>query len=266
MVAVSIQPQAYFVERVSNGRVRVLTLVGPGQDPHAYEPTPRQMSDLSQATLWFTVGVDFERALVPKASALYPGLKLVDTTAGIRFRTLEAHGHDGAPPAGDAAGGGTDPHVWLGREPVRVQAERIRDALSLFDPPNAGEYASNCAAFVRELDGAFDSLARELAPLMGKTVFVYHPAFGYFLDEFGIRQEAVETGGKEPTGRNLAALIEEARADGAKAIFVQAQFPASAADTVAAAIGGKVVRIDPLAADWLANIRIMGAALLESLP
>jgi zinc transport system substrate-binding protein len=90
---------------------------------------------------------------------------------------------------------------------------------------------------------------------------VYHPAFGYFLDEFGIIQEAVETGGKEPTPRQLGRLIEKARAEKVKVIFVQAQFPAESARTAAAAAGAELVSLDPLAPDWLANISVMGEAL-----
>jgi zinc transport system substrate-binding protein len=93
---------------------------------------------------------------------------------------------------------------------------------------------------------------------------VYHPSFGYFLDEFGIIQEAVEAGGKEPSPRQLGNLIEKARRERAAVIFVQAQFPAAAARTAAAAIGAELVPLDPLSPDWLANIRAMGEALKKA--
>lgn len=86
---------------------------------------------------------------------------------------------------------------------------------------------------------------------------------GIFFDEFGIIQEAVETGGKEPTAKNLVALIEEARKDNVKAIFVQSQFPAQAAKNVADAVGAKVLPLDPLAYDWIENIESMASVLLE---
>ncbi len=269
VVAVSVQPQAYFVDRIAGGRFRTLVLIGPGQSPHGYEPTPRQMSDLARASIWFTVGADFEKGILPKASSLYPGMTLADTTVGVVYRTMEEHSHDGEAEDGehgDESPGGPDPHVWLGRQAVKAQAAVILEALSRADPAHAGEFAANHARFVADLDRVFDGLAADLAPLEGSTAFVYHPAFGYFLDEFGIRQEAVETGGKEPTARALAALIEEARADGARVIFVQAQFPAAAAETVAEAIGGRALPIDPLAPDWLDNLRRMGDALRESIP
>jgi zinc transport system substrate-binding protein len=97
--------------------------------------------------------------------------------------------------------------------------------------------------------------------LAGSTVFVYHPSFGYLFDEFGIIQKAVETGGKEPTAKNLTRLINEARAADVSIIFVQAQFPVNAARNVAEAIGAQVVPLDPLAYDWMENIRTIGETL-----
>ncbi len=269
IVIVSVMPQAYFVQRIAGDRISVVVLVGKGQDPHSYEPRPRQMAEVSKASLWLTIGVEFEKALVRKVSSLYPNLTIADTSTGVVFRQLESHAHEGesAQAGGEIeAGSATDPHIWLGRQAVKAMALSISSALGRIDPAGAADYRRNALAFTADVDKAYDSISSELTALRGKRVFVYHPAFGYFLDEFGIAQEAVETGGKEPTQKALAALIGEARADGAKVIFVQAQFPSSAAETVAGAIGGVVLRIDPLAEDWLANIVRLGDALKEAIP
>jgi len=260
VVVVSIEPQAYFVERIGGERVSVSVLVGPGQSPHSYEPTPRQMADLSAASMWLCIGAEFEKGLRPKAAALYKGLPIVDTTTGVKYRRLESHSHDDDSDDGHDDGG-LDPHVWLGRQAVKAMAASIRDALSAADPAGRAAYAANHDAFVRDVDAVYDGLASTLARLRGTTAFVYHPAFGYLLDEFGIAQEAVETGGKEPTQKALAAMIAAAREDGAKLIFVQAQFPTSAAKAVADAIGATVVPIDPLARDWLGNLNRIGDEL-----
>ncbi len=264
VIVVSILPQAYFVERIAGSRVKAMVLVGPGQSPHSYEPTPRQMAELSSATMWLTIGVEFETALKPKIAALNPGLAIIDTTVGVTYRTLEAHQHDGEASTAPAEESGIDPHVWLGRQAVKAMAASIRDALTARDPAGASTYRANHDAFIRDIDATYARIASEVAPLAGKTVFVYHPSFGYILDEFGITQEAVETGGKEPTQKELTALIRNARADGARVIFVQPQFPASAAKAVAAAIGGVVVEIDALAPDWMDNIGRIGAALARA--
>jgi len=265
IVVVSILPQAYFVERIAGERVNPMVLVGPGQSPHAYEPTPRQMADLASSPLWLTIGVDFEKGLKPKVASLYPKLAIVDTTTGIQYRQLEGHNHEGKVLEDThAEESGLDQHVWLGRQAAIAMAGSIRDALVAYDPSGASMYKSRHDTFVTEIKAVWKALEQDLAPSQGKTVFVYHPSFGYLLDDFGIEQEAVETGGKEPTQKNLAGLIAEARADGANIIFVQPQFPASAAKTVAQAIGGVVVEIDALAPDWLDNIKRIGAALARA--
>jgi zinc transport system substrate-binding protein len=256
VIAVSVLPQADFVKKIAGDRVNTLVLVGPGADPHSYELLPRQMAELSNASIWFIIGVQFENSLVPKIHALYPKLWIVDTTKNVKFRSLD--------PGDTEDLGGHDPHVWLGPDAVKAQITVIRDALIRFDPANTGAYEKGYNSFVKQIDSEFASLAKELAPIKGKPVFVYHPAFGYFFDYFGLKQEAVEVGGKEPTQKEIVALIEKAKKEGAKVIFVEKQFPTAAADTLAQAIGGTVVVIDPLALDWLRNIQSMGDALKKA--
>jgi zinc transport system substrate-binding protein len=256
ILTVSILPQTYFAGRIAGDRARVMVLTGPGQNPHDYEPTPRQMAELAQSRVWVLSGSEFEIGLEPKRAALFPGLRIVDGTEGVRFRSLEAHDDGDEHEAGEA-----DRHTWLGEEPAKIMARKILDVLVEVDGDNGEFYTNNYQALVADIEREFEALRRELAPLRGSRVFVYHPAFGYFLDEFGITQEAGETGGKEPTPRQLAALIAQAREERPLAIFVQAQFPVQAAETVAVAAGAELITLDPLSPDWLVNIRVMGEAL-----
>jgi zinc transport system substrate-binding protein len=264
LIAVSILPQEWFVLRIGGERVQTLVLAGPGQNPHNYEPGPRQLSSLAGAGAWILSGTEFEITLRPKIEKLFPALSIVDGTAGVIFRKLEEHDDDHdkneaelpSPTPHDI-----DRHTWLGSEPAKILAAHIRDTLSVIDPAGAGYYAENCRLLVQDIDNEFAVLRRELAPLWGSNVFVYHPSFGYFLDEFGISQQAVETGGKSPAPRELRRLIALAKKERPAAIFVQAQFPASAAKTVADSVGAELIILDPLAPNWLANIRHMGEAL-----
>ncbi|MDR0486847.1 MAG: zinc ABC transporter substrate-binding protein [Treponema sp.] len=262
LLAVSIPPQAWFVSRIAGENVRPLVLAGPRQNPHNYEPSPKQMQALSRAGAWILSGTEFEISLRPRIAALFPNMLLVDGTEGVQFRTLEEHDHGQDEPHSLEI----DRHTWLGRTPAKILAAHIRDTLSFLDGANADYYSDQCEILLREIDDEFERLKIVLAPLYGKSVFVYHPSFGYFLDEFGIRQEAVETGGKEPGPRDLNLLIAKFKEEQAAAIFVQAQFSSNAAKTVAAAAGAQLIALDPLAGDWLENIRRMGQALQLTLP
>ncbi|MEW5817392.1 MAG: zinc ABC transporter substrate-binding protein, partial [Spirochaetota bacterium] len=101
---VSILPQVYFVERIGGERVKVQELVGPGREPHTYEPTPGQMAALSQAKVYFRIGVAFEKALMPRIQNSMKNLTIVDTNKGIKYRKSDAQSH---------AGEGDDPHIWM---------------------------------------------------------------------------------------------------------------------------------------------------------
>jgi zinc transport system substrate-binding protein len=261
VLALSILPQSYFASRIvgsgDEARARIMTLVGPGQNPHSYEPTPRQMADLAAARAWVLSGTEFEISLRPKVEALFPRLAIIDGTAGVRFRTVPAR-------EADDDGDGIDRHTWLGHKPARIMAGHILAALYEIDSAGEASYRKNYQALIADMDQEFGALREKLAPQRGKVVFVYHPAFGYFLDEFGILQEAVEIDGKEPTPRALNSLLQRARQQRAAAIFVQAQFPVNTAKTAAEAAGAVLVPLDPLAPDWLANIRLMGEVLQQN--
>lgn len=267
VVAVSILPQQYFASRIAGDKAEILVLVGPGQNPHSYEPTPAQMARLAKAGIWITSGTDFEIALEPKVASQFSNLKIVHGTDGVKFRTLQDYEaelpgtHDGEAENEHAHDSNIDRHTWLGSGPAKIMAGHVRSALTLIDPENGEFYRQNHDALVRDIDSTFDVLKKDLAPLKGQRVLVYHPSFGYFFDEFGIKQNSVETGGKEPTAKTLAAMIERAKTDKVPVVFVQAQFPVNAAKTVASRAGAVVVPLDPLAPDWMANIRKMGEAL-----
>lgn len=257
---VSIDPQAYFVERIGGERVAVSVLVAPGQSPETYEPTATQMAALARCDVYFRIGLPFEDGLLERLQASMPDLNVVDTRAGVPLRGLTAHG------AGDHEHeGGKDPHIWLAPRLVIAQARTIRDELKRLDPAGAELYDENLRAFARELMALQAEITAILRPVRGREIFVFHPSYGYFVDAFGLKQVAVEVEGKEPTPRELQALIARARAAQARAIFVQPQFSTASAEAVAREIGAQVVPLDPLARDWPGNMRAMARAIVEAL-
>ena len=263
LIAVSIPPQAWFVSQIAGDKAGVLILAGSGQNPHNYEPTPKQIQSLASAAAWILSGAEFEISLRPKVSSLFPNLLIVDGTNGARFRTLE---NDHAENDGGHSSIEIDRHTWLGREPAKILASHITNTLISLDSENADYYSRRGEKLVNEIDAEFNRLKIALEPLRGGNVFVYHPSFGYFLDEFGIHQEAVETGGKEPGPRTLNDLMIKLTEERPAALFTQTQFPVSAARTLASAVDAELISVDPLAEDWLENIRFLGQALIKAIP
>jgi zinc transport system substrate-binding protein len=269
-VAVSILPQADLVERIGGERVRVVVAVAPGESPSSYDPTPRQLTEIAGARLYLALGVPMENHLLPRLRAGFPEIEIVDTAAGIAHRTLEEHdhgdraheGHGGHDDDGNAE---LDPHVWLDPGLMQVLARHAAEALARHDPDHAGDYRSACAAYVAELDSLDRELAALLEPVRGRELFVFHPAFGYLADAYGLRQVAIEQGGLDPSPKHLAAVLDRVRAAGARAIFVQPQFSTGSARSVAREAGVSLVVLDPLARDYAANMRAMARAIREGL-
>ena len=132
-VFVSVLPQVYFVERVGGARVRIEVFVPPGQSPATYAPTPRQMARLSDARVFFRVGVPFENVLVPRIERMMGDLLVVDTRDGIQLRRLDEHHHDEDEEHPDH-GEEMDPHTWMSPLLVKQQARTIRDTLMHYRP------------------------------------------------------------------------------------------------------------------------------------
>jgi zinc transport system substrate-binding protein len=262
----SILPQKYFVERIGGDRVSVSVLVGPGKSPATYEPLPDQVIALGTADIFFTIGVPFENAFIPKIQKSLQSLKIVDTSEGIKKRTIEVHDHDdhGEEEHGHEAGA-PDPHIWMSARLVKQQALNIYNALSAKDPEGKDFYKKGYDNFIADLDKADAELKKSLAPFKGRTLFVFHPVFGYFADEYGFKQVAIETGGKEPSPSVLETIIKKAKADKVKVIFVQPEFSRKSAEAVAKAIGGSVITLNPLNPDYLNNLLYIAAEVKKAL-
>lgn len=262
LVFTSILPQTGLAKSIAGDHMAVYTLVGEGQSPHSYEPTAKQLAKLAKADGLLTIGVPFEQQLLKKIEPLYPDLPIINTRQGITLRTMP-HAHHGEQCSHDH--GEPDPHVWLVPENARQIAENITHTLVETDPDNAATYQQNYETLANELEQLDAEIRALLAPYKGSRFYVFHPSFGYFADAYGLEQIPVELDGKSPSPRQLAQLIDQARADQVKVIFVQQQFPAGSARAVADAIGGSVVQLDPLAEDCIANLRLMAETVAKTL-
>ncbi len=262
---VSIPPQAYLVERVGGTHVSVQVLVGPGQSPHTFEPTPKQMIALSESRIYFAVGLPFETRLLPRIRSSSEDIIIADASRGIERRPIAgAHTHhDGESHVlGD---GLPDPHVWLSPRLVKTMVSNMAEDLAAIEPRLEPAFRANADSLLADLDRLDLELREALAPLAGRPLFVFHPAFGYFADAYGLVQIAVEIAGQAPSARELARLVEMARAEGVRVVFVQPQFSSRSAEAVAREIGGTVVPIDPLARNYLEGLSDMAKAVREAL-
>jgi len=269
-VTVSIVPQKYFVERVGGDHVAVNVMVLPGNNPATYEPKPEQLQALGESEAYFSIGVPFENAWLARITEANTDMLIVDTIADVeRLPMTEPH-HDGGDAQGEEADhaahqGPPDPHVWLSPELVKVQSRAIYEALVELDPQREDEYRANLDAFIADIDALEADIQAALAELETNAFIVFHPAWGYFARDFGLEQIPVEVGGQEPSARELANLIEFAKAEQIQIVFAQPEFSTEDAETIAREIGGDVVLVSPLAADWMANMRQVAETFADAL-
>lgn len=267
-VFVSILPQKYFAERLLGDNGTVEVLIGPGMSPHTFEPLPQQMGKLSRSDLFFTVGIPFEKVIISRIKNLCPNLSVVPTDENIVKIPMTEHHHEESAVHHNEHEheheSGLDPHFWL--DPLRAltMAENMAKAVISLRPELKDKIDANLEEIKKDINKLDEELTQKLIPFKGETLLVFHPAFGYFANKYGMIQKAVEIEGKEPAPRQLGELIRNCRNEGIKVIFVQKQFPASTAKTIAASIGGSVIAIDPLAEDYLNNLRTIAEVVADS--
>ncbi len=270
-VTVSILPQKYFLERIAGDHVAISVMIPPGHNPATYEPTPQQLQDLSHSKLYFRIGhIPFEKRWIPNFSSLNPAMNIIDTSQGVSLITpLAEEEHEENHAAEHEHGSdhhhkGTDPHIWLSPNAVKIQAGHIRDALVATDPGKKDEYEKNYQNFVRDINELEKEMKAILSELKGKKFLVFHPAWGYLARDFGLEQVAIETEGKEPGPADLKRVIDVARSENIRVIFVQSQFSIHSAQAAADEIGGQVVQLDPLSPDWLDNMKTIAQAFRDA--
>jgi zinc transport system substrate-binding protein len=257
IVAVSVLPQAEFVEKVGGDKVKTVVIVPSGADPHTYEPSPKEVQEISKAKMFVTVGVGmpFEEGWIENFESMDTGTVIVNCSKGIELRNLEEHQHEGEEE--NESGEDTeelDPHIWTSPVNAKIMVEEIYEGLVELDPENETYYAQNKDAYLEELDALDERIREKLNGSEGRNFMVYHPAWGYFAKEYGLNMIPVEIEGKEPSAQDLAELVDLAKENNVTIIFVQAQFSTRSAEVLAQEIGGEVVAVDPLAKDYIANM------------
>ncbi len=264
-VFVTIEPQRYFVQRIGGDLVNCQVMVPSGADAHTYEPKPRQMAALSGARLYFAIGIEFEEAHLDKIISINPAIKVVHMDEGIKKIAMKSHHHDHE--TGEEAHHehhSLDPHIWLSPPLVKIQAAIILKALSEIDPAHKIQYEVNYKDFISRVEQLDAELKTLFKGKSGMKFIVFHPAWGYFASAYNLEQVPVEIEGKEPKPAQLRELISHARENNIKVIFAQPQFSVKSAKVIASEIGGEVIFADPMAYEWLENLKDVADKLRDS--
>ncbi|MCL6449144.1 MAG: zinc ABC transporter substrate-binding protein, partial [Armatimonadetes bacterium] len=212
-VATTILPVADFIKNVGGDKVEVTVMVPPGANVHTYEPTPGQLKELAQARLYFMVGsgVEFELAWMNKIIQNNKQLEIIDCSRGVQLMAAEQHWHNYNQNAEKENNLGKDPHIWLSPKNAKIMVENICAGLIRIDPPNKDYYTQNKRDYLQKLDELDNSIQESLKGLRNRNFMVFHPAWGYFARDYDLKQIPVELAGKDPSVKDIADLIEQAK-------------------------------------------------------
>jgi len=253
-VTVSIAPQAFFADKIGGRLVKTEYLIPAGASPAAYAPTPRQLIKAVNSDIYLKLGHPhflFEKIHIDPILANRPGLQVISMW--------------GSPDGGDLAGGqakilpaasvgNDDPHIWMAPDNVRRAVRMIAAGLIELDPAHESEYLRNLKQFIREIDQLDSAISVMLKDSVNRKFMVFHPILGYFADQYGLEQIAIEHEGKEPGPARIIELIAKVQSERIKVIFTQQGFSKRGAEVIARETGATIVALEPLRYDWLANM------------
>jgi zinc transport system substrate-binding protein len=252
-VFVTIPPQKDIVQAIAGKYVHVEAMVPPGQEPHDYQPTPKQILALYSAKAYFEIGIPFEKMLVEKLKKTDVKTDFINMCKNTKMLVNYVNGKTI-----------TDPHIWLSPVQLKILCNNTLNALIKLMPQHATYFRNNYSGYIKKLNKVNFELKKILKPFEGKTFFVFHPAFGYFAKDFGLKQEAVEIEGKEPSPKELFNLISKAKRLGVKVVFVEPQFSEKSTQALADAIHGSVIAINPLSENILDNFQVIAQKIKSS--
>ncbi|AZD26870.1 Zinc ABC transporter, substrate-binding protein ZnuA [Pseudomonas chlororaphis] len=251
-VLTSIKPLQLIAAAVQDGIAVPEVLLPPGASPHNYALRPSDVRQVQSVELLYWIGPDMEsflprvlkgRTLPSLAVQDLPGLKLRHFAEDNHSHAEEAdeHDHDHRP-------GSLDAHLWLSPVNARVIADRMAADLSAADPANAARYQSNAKAFDARLDALDARLKARLAPIAGKPYFVFHEAFDYFEDAYGLKHAGVFSVAAEvqPGAQHVAAMRTRLQEVGKTCVFSEPPLRPRLAETLVAGLPVKLAELDAL--------------------
>lgn len=262
IVTVSIIPQKYFVDKITENSIEVNVLVPAGSSPHNYEVLPSQMKDLSNSKIWLQIGLmTFEQVWKDKISNINKDLLIINCSNGIEPIFGSECEHEGHDHSGHAHGEIFDPHIWLAPAESKIMAENTYKALAESFPEDKIVFEKNYLKLISEIDSLSIFIDKELATLKSRKFLIFHPALGYFARQFNLEQLPLELDGKEPSPKHMKSLVDIANLNNIKVVFIQKEFDTENALQLSREIGGSIEVIDPLDYNWLEQMKNITAKI-----
>lgn len=231
-VVTSFTVLADMAKQVGGEHVTVTSLVGPDGDPHSFEPSPKDSVALGKADIVIVSGLGMEGWMDRLVSASGFKGKIVVASTGVDTRSMEEDGKMI-----------TDPHAWNSAENGALYAENIMKAFITADPQDAPAIREAGSEYITRLK-LLDSWAKTrfaAIPKARRHVLTSHDAFGYFGKAYGVTFLAPVgfSTESEASASDVAALIEQLKAEHIKTYFIENQTDPRLVQQIAKASGAQ---------------------------
>jgi zinc transport system substrate-binding protein len=251
-VLTSIKPLQLIAAAVQDGVAIPEVLLPPGASPHNYALRPSDVRKVQSVDLLYWIGPDLEGFLPRVLNGRTQPSVAVQDLPGLKLRRFAEDSHSHAEEADehdhDHRPGSLDAHLWLSPVNARVIATKMAADLSAADPANAARYQSNLKAFDERLDALDLRLKKRLASVEGKPYFVFHEAFDYFEDAYGLKHTGVFSVAAEvqPGAQHVAAMRARLQEVGKTCVFSEPPLRPRLAETLVAGLPVKLAELDAL--------------------
>lgn len=282
-VVTSIKPVHSLVSAVMKDIGTPALIVEGAGSPHTYVLKPSQAKMLEQAELVFWIGPELEAFLekpIKTIATKTAVIKLLDThdLNKLAFRKdaiFEEHEYEGKHKNNYVHNYDEfDPHIWLDPQNAKALINKIKQALSEIDAENALRYEANVGDLEHKLDDLIREIDNTLQPVKGKAFIVFHDAYHYFENRFGIKAVGSVTISPEvmPGAERIGKIQEKIKQLGVACVFIEPQFNSKLVSVIVAEPQAEVAYIDPLGATLKAGpdlyfslIRNMAGAIRDCL-
>lgn len=250
----TIHPFQEILKNLIGDRGEVHQILPPNASPHTYELRPSDVRLIEAATALFYGSENLDAwALKFQNTNRIELIKLIDQDSLIYFQNeihdhkpVEHHNRDEN--MGHDHSSGIDPHFWTDPLTVKAMLPALVEKLCTLDPSGCETFRQNSEKFSRRLDSLNAKLKEMLAPIYSSKVMISHPFFQYFFKRYGIELIGVieKNPGREPTPKDIKALIDQVKRENVKAIFDHTQLPDRAAKIIAESTEIKSYHLDPI--------------------
>ena len=242
VVMASFFPLYEFAKEVGKDKVDVSLLVPQGVEPHDWEPSIQDLQRVLKADIVVINGMGFEK-WIEDVEKVNSDLVIIDSSVGIRILNDYVNEHDDQHdlPA-------EDPHIWLNPLFAKIQVQNIANGLKKIDPSNVEFYNDNSENYIKKLDSLDLKIRNELSDCK-KDFIVFHSAFTYFANEYGLNQHTILSSNEphgEPTSKNLEKIIKLAKEMKISTIFTEEAVDQRTSQVIANELGGRVLTLSPL--------------------